>query len=367
MSNHIHNDTRTLTRLDYISDEIYEIERSRIFHGGWMLAARADRLDNGNRTVVDLAGESVLITRDLDGKLHAFANVCRHRGSRLCDANDDSKQGSLMCPYHAWTYALDGRLIATPFLDANEVDRELLPLWSYHIRELQGFIFVSLAKDPVDFEYWATKNCADVLRLARFNCGDLKVAATTTCEIAANWKIVIENYQECLHCARVHPELTAVVPTYRTGAVIDHTRSDGGVDITGDFTMPGETDTSPPLPGISELDATSYYGGVIFPNGFIDVSGTCVIISTLFPKGPHHTTMTMEYMFAPETIASPDFDPTPTIQFNDLIAEQDSAVCERVHLGVTSRAFDHGVLTPKDSLVIDFTKHYLAARGDIAQ
>lgn len=360
-----YDNTRTLTRHDYISDEIYEIERSRIFHGGWMLAARADRLQNGNRKVVELAGESVLITRDLDGTLHAFANVCRHRGARLCDANDDSRQGSLMCPYHAWTYALDGRLIATPFLEANEVDRSLLPLWSYHIRETQGFVFVSLAKDPPDFEHWLNKHCADMLRLARFNCGDLQVAATTTCEVKANWKIVIENYQECLHCARVHPELTAVVPVYRTGSVIDHTRSDGGVDIDGDFAMPGATDTSPPLPGISELDATSYYGGIVFPNGFIDISGTCVIVSTLFPKGPHHTTMTMEYMFAPETIASPDFDPTPTIHFNDLIAEQDGAVCERVHQGVSSRAFEQGVLTPKDSLVVEFTQHYLATRGPL--
>ena len=87
------DNTHSLTRFDYISEEIYEIERSRIFHGGWMLAARADLLENGNRTVVELAGESVLITRDLDGKLHAFANVCRHRGSRLCDANDESRQG----------------------------------------------------------------------------------------------------------------------------------------------------------------------------------------------------------------------------------------------------------------------------------
>ena len=117
------NDTRTLTRHDYLSDEVYELERQRIFHGGWMLAARADRLQHGNRTVVELAGESVLITRDLDGRLHAFANVCRHRGARLCDQHNDTGQGSLMCPYHAWTYALDGRLIATPHLDDNEVDK----------------------------------------------------------------------------------------------------------------------------------------------------------------------------------------------------------------------------------------------------
>lgn len=360
------HEARTLTRLDYISDEIYEIERDRIFHSGWMLAARADRLDNGNRTVVDIVGESVLITRDLDGRLHAFANVCRHRGSRLCDGQDDSKQGSLMCPYHAWTYALDGRLIATPFLDANEVDREQLPLWSYHIRELQGFVFVSLAKDPPDFGEWSKQHCDDLLQLERFNFGALRVAHTTTCEIAANWKIVIENYQECLHCARVHPELVAVVPTYRTGAVFDHRRTDGGVAISGAYTMAGATDPLPRLPGLSDLDAGSYYGGTIFPNGFIDVSGTSAVVSTLFPKGPQHTTMTMQYMFAPETIASPDFNPSAAIQFNDLIAEQDSAVCERVQKGVASRAFDYGVLTPKDSLVIEFTRHYLATRGEIA-
>jgi Rieske 2Fe-2S family protein len=81
------------------------------------------RLQPGNRTVVELAGESVLITRDLDGQLHALANVCRHRGARLCDQHSDSGQGSLMCPYHAWTYALDGRLIATPHLDDDDIDK----------------------------------------------------------------------------------------------------------------------------------------------------------------------------------------------------------------------------------------------------
>jgi Rieske 2Fe-2S family protein len=131
------------------------------------------------------------------------------------------------------------------------------------------------------------------------------------------------------------------------------------------YTVPGAIDPLPVLPGLCELDATSYYGGTIFPNGFIDVSGTSAVVSTLFPKGAHHTTMTMQYMFAPQTIASPDFDPSAAIQFNDLIAEQDSAVCERVHKGVSSRAFDHGILTPKDSLVIEFTQHYLATRGPV--
>ncbi|MDO8364246.1 MAG: aromatic ring-hydroxylating dioxygenase subunit alpha [Actinomycetota bacterium] len=362
------HDTRTLTRQDYLSDEVYELERQRIFHAGWMLAARADRLAAGNRTVVDLAGESVLLTRDLKGRLHAFANVCRHRGARLCDGRSDTAQGSLMCPYHAWTYALDGQLVATPHLDDEQVDKAALPLWAYHVREWQGFVFVSMAKDPPAFDAWMEVHCAELLSLARFQFGGLRVGAITTCDIAANWKIVVENYQECLHCTRVHPELVELVPLYRTGWVTDSERDDGGVALARGHSMASDAVDLPLLPGIGgadAADANSYYGGTIFPNGFIDVTGTCAIVSTLFPKGPHLTTMTMEFMFAPTTIEAPAFDPTPVVEFNELVATQDNLVCERVQQGVSSRAFEHGVLTEKDALVIAFTKHYLAARGPL--
>jgi Rieske 2Fe-2S family protein len=359
------NDTRTLTRADYLSDEVYELERQRIFHGGWMVAARAERLQPGNRTVVELAGESVLITRDLDGQLHALANVCRHRGARLCDQHTDSGQGSLMCPYHAWTYALDGRLIATPHLDNDDIDKASFPLWRHHVREWQGFVFVSVAKDPPDFDQWMLTHCADLLALERWGFGNLQVAVTTSCDVAANWKVIVENYQECLHCTRVHPELVDLVPVYRTGWVTDHTRSDGGVTLSHGYSLEAGQSSLPLLPGISELDARSYFGGTIFPNAFIDVSGTCAILSTLFPKGPGLTTMTMEFMFAPDTIAAPGFDPSAVVDFNELVAAQDNMVCERVQQGVSSRSFTHGVLSPKDDLVIAFTEHYLAARGPV--
>src|SRR5690606_25044347 len=128
--------------------------------------------------------ESVLITRDLQGELHAFANVCRHRGARLCDAHTDSGQGSLMCPYHAWTYALDGRLIATPHLDNDDIDKSSLPLWSHHVRDWNGFVFVSVAKDPPPFEDWLQVNGGELTALERFGFGDLVVAVTTSCDIA---------------------------------------------------------------------------------------------------------------------------------------------------------------------------------------
>ncbi|MEI8238045.1 MAG: aromatic ring-hydroxylating dioxygenase subunit alpha [Actinomycetota bacterium] len=357
------NDVHTFTRSDYLSDDVWEVERERIFHHGWFLAARGDTLGRGNRTVVDVAGESVLLTRNLDGQLHAFANVCRHRGARLCDTHSDSGQGSLMCPYHAWTYALDGRLIATPHLDDADVDKSLLPLWQYHVRDWEGFVFVSLSADPPEFDAWMQHNAAELLALHRWGFSGLVVAATSWCDVRANWKIVMENYQECLHCTRVHPELVEIVPLYRSGNVVDSSRPDGGVNLAFGNSFSNLPVDLPLLPGLTADDATSYYGGTIFPNAFIDVTGTSAIVTTLFPKGPHLTSMRMEYMFRPDTIASPGFDPAAIIEFSDLVAAQDNVVCERVHQGVASKAFDHGVLSPKDDLVVSFMEHYLAARG----
>jgi Rieske 2Fe-2S family protein len=359
--------THTLTREDYCSPTIYEIERERLFHGGWFLALRADTLARGNRTVVDIAGESILVTCDLNGVIHAFANVCRHRGARLCDERGDTSQGSLMCPYHAWTYALDGRLIATPHLGDGDVDKDALSLWSVATHIWQGFVFISLAKEPPAFDAWVQQHGQELVALERFGLADLRVAVRTVAEVAANWKVIVENYQECLHCTRVHPELVDLIPTYRSGWVIDDHRPDGGVALRAGVNglAIGGKSSLPPLPGLSPDEAASYYGCTMFPNSFVDVSGNCVIVSYLFPTGPDHTTMVMEYMFAPDTIADPAFDPASVVEFNEMVAAQDNMVCERVQQGVSSRLFQGGVLSPKDELVIGFVQHYLAARGPV--
>jgi glycine betaine catabolism A len=358
---------RTLGRADYCSDEIFEVEKQRFFHGGWVMVARADTLQPGNRRVVEIAGESILVTRDLDGVIHAHANVCRHRGARLCEESSDSKQGSLMCPYHAWTYALDGRLIATPHLGDDDVDKSALSLWSVAVEVWEGFVFVCLAKDPPGFDVWMQQHGQELLALERFHPGRLKVAVRTVTEVAANWKIIVENYQECLHCTRVHPELVDIVPVYRTGWVYDPERSDGGValrDGGNSFSVTG-TASLPLLPDMTSDDATSYFGCTMFPNMFVDVTGTSLIVSTLFPTSATSTTSVMEYLFAPETIDAPGFDPSAIVEFSELVGAQDYVVCERVQRGVSSSFFSHGVLTPKDDLVIGFTQHYLNARGPI--
>ena len=357
----------TLTGADYCSPEIFEIEKQRLFHGGWFMAMRADTLAPGNRRVVDVAGESVLIARDLSGTIHAHANVCRHRGARLCDGDSPSTQGSLMCPYHAWTYALDGTLIATPHLGDDEIDKSALSLWSIHVEVWEGFVFVCLTSTPPPFDEWMIEHLADITALERFGLGELRVAVTTHSDVAANWKIIVENYQECLHCTRVHPELVDVIPMYRTGWVWDRSRADGGVTLRDNgtsFTLTGTSDL-PILPGLTEIDASSYFGGTGFPNMLLDVTGTSAIVTTLFPVDAGHTHVITEYLFAPETVASPSFDPSPVVEFSELVAAQDYAVCARVQRGVASKFFTGGVLSTKDDLVIHVTQHYRDARGPI--
>ena len=146
----------------------------------------------------------------------------------------------------------------------------------------------------------------------RFGFGELRTAHQTVSEVAANWKILFENYNECLHCPTVHPELVAVAPAFRTGNVFEEGRSDYGVTMAGGgsgYTKSGTT-TLPLLPGIDEHDATSMYGVSVFPNMFLDLTGTVAIATRLQPRGAGPTTIVTDYMFRPEVIAEPGFDPS---------------------------------------------------------
>ena len=353
----------TLSGSDYTSADVFTRERERIFHGGWFMALRADTLEPGNRRVVDVAGESVLIARALDGTIYAHANVCRHRGARLCETDSTSRQGSIMCPYHAWTYALDGTLIATPHLSDDEVPKAELSLWSIHTHEWHGFVFVSLASTPPAFDTWMQTYCSELEALERFHLGDLAVAVRTTTVVQANWKILFENYQECLHCTRVHPELVDIVPLYRTGAVSDPDRTDGGVQLMGNSFSQSGTSHLPLLPGVAGDDEHSYFGASALPNLFVDITGTSVIVSILHPNSPTQTTVHTEYLFAPSTIAAQGFDPAEVVDFSELVAAQDYAVCEMVQRGVASSKFTHGMLSPKDELVVSFLGRYRMALG----
>ena len=354
----------TLTGHEYTSGAVFDRERERIFHTSWFYVCRDDRLAPGDRFVVDVAGESVLVVKDRDGRTHAHANVCRHRGARLCEESGPGSKAGITCPYHAWTYAIDGRLIGTPHLSADDVDRDSLSLWSIACEVWHGFVFVNLSAEPVPLVDSFQLGMDSIEVFEHLHLGDLRTAVTTSTTVAANWKILVENYQECLHCSWVHPELVDIVPTYKTGSVVDPARPDGGVTVRGNsFSLTGRS-SLPVLPHMGDAEAESYYGATVFPNMFIDVTGTSVIVSSLWPRGAGETTVAMEYLFAPDTIEGVDFDPHEIVEFSELVGKQDYDVCERVQRGVASRFFTHGVLAPQDHLIVEFLTAYRSQMDD---
>jgi Rieske 2Fe-2S family protein len=359
---------KTLPGRDYHAAAVFDVERERIFARNWYYAGRDEQLvEPGDFMTVDVAGESVIVLRGKDGGLRGFYNVCRHRGSRLCDEASGRMKGAVKCPYHAWSYSFEGRLIGTPNVAKDEVDRDALGLWPVAVETWQGFVFVHLDPDPVPLATWLGGQQDTPLRFERFDLGDLRTAQITVNEVEANWKILIENYNECLHCPTVHPELVAVVPAFRKGSVFQADREDGGVGIAGggtSFTRTGQS-SLPLLPGLDEHDATSLYGCTVFPNMFIDVTGTGAIATALLPREAGHTSVVTEYLFRPEAIAEPGFDPSEVVEFAELVGHQDYVVCERVQRGVRSRAFTHGVLAEKDALLDGFNARYLAERGPV--
>jgi glycine betaine catabolism A len=357
---------RTLPGRDYHDPAVFELERERIFARSWFYAGRADTLaEPGDFVTVDVAGESVIVVHGKDGGVRGFYNVCRHRGSRLCDEASGRMKGAVRCPYHAWAYSFEGELIGTPNVAPDELDRSTLGLWPVSVEVWQGFLFVHLDPAPQPVSEWLGTQHDNPLSFARFNLDELRTGHTTVTEVRANWKILIENYNECLHCPTVHPELVQVVPAFRKGSVYEKNRADGGVALADggtSFTATGKS-SIPVMPGLDEHDQTSLYGCTVYPNMFIDVTGTGAISTILLPRDPGHTTVVTEYLFRPEAIADPGFDPSEIVDFVELVAHQDYVVCERVQRGVRSRAFTHGVLAEKDSLLESFNERYLAQRG----
>jgi len=353
----------TLTGPEYTAPEVFQQERERLFAQQWVYAGRSELVrEPGDRLVIDAAGESVVVVRDRLGRVHAHHNVCRHRGARLCDETGGGHGGAITCPYHAFSYSLDGALVATPNVGPEELDRTALSLWPVAVAEWEGFVFVSLAPYPPLLGDWLDTHDGLTQRFARFALGELRIGYQTVSEVRANWKILFENYAECLHCPRVHPELVEIIPHYRTGAVIDAERADEGVSLregANSFTFSGRS-SLPARRGMSSTEESSYYGAAVIPTMMIDVTGTSVMVTRLVPRAADHTTVSTEYLFRADAVADPAFDPTEVVTFSELVATQDYAVCERVQRGVGSRAFTHGVFTQKDSLAYHFTQRYRA-------
>jgi Rieske 2Fe-2S family protein len=359
----------TLTGADYASQAVFDEERERIWYAGWVCIGRSEEVARpGDYLVRDILAESVIVTRNRAGALRAFYNVCAHRGTRLLDGEPDCGHVNKVfkCPYHAWSYDLDGNLVGTPNVHEDErFDRSDHPLFAIAVDEYAGFVFVSMEPEPKPLPVALRASVETITDFDRFRMDELRVGARIVYEVKANWKIIVENYNECLHCPTVHPELVQVIPLYRYGEVWDGETRDGGNLMRDDatsFTLAGTSDL-PPFPDLLPEDYHMYYGAFQFPNLMINLHPDAVMSYILYPRAINHTTVVSEFLFRPETIAVDGFRPDPVVELWDIVSKQDWSVCERAQIGVSSRAYKSGVYPRKDRLLFDFNERWRQEMG----
>ncbi|MFN8594299.1 MAG: aromatic ring-hydroxylating dioxygenase subunit alpha [Thermomicrobiales bacterium] len=341
----------TLPGRCFYDPAIYAREQERIFGEMWTCVGRADALpEPGDYRTVELAGESIILVRGRDRVLRAFLNVCRHRGARLCLEACGQTGTVIQCPYHAWSYGLDGRLLGAPNIARDEdLDRDTLSLAPVHLAIWEGLIWLSLADDPAPVEAQLepalVHRFGELEKFQRYDVGSLTVGRSISYDVGANWKLVVENFMECYHCGPVHPELVRLLPAFRQGTSYQGIVGQGTAfaDDIDAFTLSGQGNRAM-LPGLLPSDARLYYGFVLWPNLFVNLLPDHVILHTLTPLGPERSHVVCDWLFTPEEVARPGFDPDDTVAAFDITNRQDWDVCERTQLGMRSRAYRDGGL-----------------------
>ncbi len=354
----------SLSKPAYVEEAVFTKERERIFAREWCVVGRGEDAPNpGDYFLADLLGESLILVRDEALELRALHNVCRHRGTQLLDPSgpcDGHLSHGLRCPYHAWSYALDGSLRHAPFLDLAALAD--ISLHEAGLAEWGGFVFVCLeAADASTL----TEHLGDIPeRVARYPLAELRRGAVAEYEVGANWKVLAENYNECYHCGPVHPELCEVVPAFRVhgGADLDWDKGVPHRDGAWTFTMNG-TSNREPFPLLDEIERTHHKGELIYPNFWLSLSADHAAAFYLFPASAHRTRVVCELLFHPDAISNTDFDPSDAFELWDITNRQDFAICERVQRGMLSRAWDHGYFAPMEDLSLDIRRWYASRMG----
>jgi phenylpropionate dioxygenase-like ring-hydroxylating dioxygenase large terminal subunit len=352
---------RSLPSRWYRSPKIFRREKERILFREWFCGGREEQIPRpGDFLVLDVAGESVLVIRTAEGELAAHYNVCRHRGSRLCAEEKGRLPGVIRCPYHSWTYGLDGKLKGAPHLRDTLLRREEFSLYPIGVGTWGGFFFLNLTPLEAEAEGRTLEaqmgRAAD--RLSRYPLAELRSARRIVYEVGANWKVILENYNECYHCGPVHPELCEVVPAFkrRGGAGLDW---EGGVphrEGAYTFTFDG-TSRRATFPGLGERERTRHFGDLIYPNFMISLSPDHVAAFTLWPSGPRRTRVICDFLFHPEEMGKEGFDPSDAVDFWDLINRQDWTICEKVQEGLSSRVHLFGYYAPMEDLSVDIRRY----------
>jgi glycine betaine catabolism A len=375
---------------------LYQLDLERIWRRGWLFAGHTCEVQRpGDYFVFDVDSDSIIVIRGDDGRVNALHNTCRHRGMKVCSA-DAGHVARLLCPYHQWSYARDGALVACGGMDRDgDLDRADFGLHRAHVREVGGLIFVCLAEAPTSFD-GAERELAPMLRPQGLERA--RVAATRRYEVRANWKLVWENNRECWHCDVNHPEYVKAnydnAPVddpalkrqieaqaratsarlaahglqidYREAGMVPFPSPDRWWSINRTPLVPGwlteSLDGRPVAPIMG--DYPSHDVGTLrmrtMPNFWNHASADHAVSTRLAPAGPQRTLVQVQWLVREDAVEGRDYSLDALLPFWQLTSEQDWDLCARNQAGVNSSAFTPGPYsTKREPNVIRYTEWYL--------
>jgi glycine betaine catabolism A len=370
---------KTLPQKYFVSGELFDREQEKIFGRHWVLAGHQKEIAQpGDYFVREVlpspkgfgmtgTGESVIVVRDKAGDVRAFYNVCRHRGTRLCE-EASGHAAAIQCPYHAWTYGLDGRLVGAPHMDeVRGFDRDEYSLCPVKVGVWEGFIFVNLADDAMELEEWLAPLAG---KFSPWNLPNLRSARRVEYDVKANWKLMFENYAECYHCPGVHPQLQKVSPYDSAENDLSEGPFLGGfmkINAGRGLTVSGNACAMkidhPPSQGYGAAgeqgngERVFYYS--IFPNMLLSLHPEYVMVHQLWPQSPERTLIVCDWLFHPDAFNRKDFNPDDAIVFWDVTNKQDWHVCELSQQGIASRAYKSGPYSSRESIPAAWDREYL--------
>ncbi|KKS92798.1 MAG: Rieske (2Fe-2S) domain protein [Candidatus Collierbacteria bacterium GW2011_GWC2_43_12] len=351
---------KTLPGEYYTEESVLKVEKVKIFDNFWTCVGHVSSIPNaGEYFLVDWQKTNLIVLRTVKNKILAFHNSCRHRGTRLCSTQDGSLGKTIVCKYHGWNYRLDGRLNGAPGMerdDGFDFRENGLILVPVHVWE--GFIFVSLAQNPPVF----SKTYAPILhRFEQWKVGGLQRVFKERYLVKANWKLIIQNFSECLHCPTAH---------HRLNRLIKYTSSENDLaegPFLGGFMkiINGESVTTTgrmcALP-VGNLDRNNMGKGWYYSflnNLLINKHPDYIMYHMLFPQSAGETLVVSEWLFNPDSLLMPDFRPEEAHEIWGVTNREDWHLSEISQLGIQSDGYRPGYYTASESLLAAFDEEYL--------
>jgi Rieske 2Fe-2S family protein len=360
------SEATTLPQRYYTDPAWFQREMEAIYFDMWLCAGRTSQIpDTGDYFLRQFANASVIITRDDQGDIRAFHNVCRHRGTMLCQQEEGKFAGRIQCQYHAWTYKLDGTLANAPHMEKVQGFCEAdYPLNAIATAIWDGHIFINLSARPVPFE----QHLAGLDRKFQPWCmADLQMVERRVYHLKANWKLIIQNYSECLHCPIVHP-LLQKQSHYMSGdnEPPQPTYLGGRMDLREGIqtlTMDGSTKRCL-LPGLSADDQRHVYYYCLLPNFFLNLHPDYMLTFTTWPKAVDQTDVICEWHFHPDEIRRAGFNPHDAVEFWDITNKQDWALSDLAQQGISSKGYQPGPYSNREELLMALDRFVLERVGN---